>query len=85
MFGVLQILVSTPAARRRVFAMTAAAVLLCACGQKGPLLLPTGAAAQGRASLPDTLTPSATAIIPSNGASAAAIPPTGTASPIRNP
>ncbi len=58
--------------------------LLAACGQKGPLMLPTGAAAAGRASLPDTLSPSgpATAVVPSTAASS--IPPTGTVNPVHN-
>jgi predicted small lipoprotein YifL len=79
MFGVLQILVSRPATRR-VLAIGAIA-LLSACGQKGPLFLPTGEAAAGRASLTETLTPS-TAVAP---ASAASGPPTGTAAPVRLP
>lgn len=79
MFGVLQILVSTPASRR-VLAFGAVA-LLSACGQKGPLFLPTGEAAAGRASLTETLTPS-TAVAP---ASAGSAPRTGTASPVRQP
>ena len=33
------------------------AALLAACGQKGPLYLPTGEAAAARATLPQTLTP----------------------------
>jgi len=63
--------------------VAASAVLLSACGQKGPLLLPSGAAAQGRATLPDTLRPSpSTAVVPATSASS--IPPTGTASPVRD-
>ncbi len=81
MFGVLQILVSTPA-RRRVLACGCVA-LLAACGQKGPLFLPTGEAAAGRASLPETLTPSSTAVVPARAASS--LPPSGTAAPVRNP
>ena len=49
MSGDLQILVSAPAARAALAA--AALALLGACGQKGPLVLPTGEAAAGRASL----------------------------------
>jgi predicted small lipoprotein YifL len=81
MFGVLQILVSA-AARRRLLA-SFALVLLAACGQKGPLYLPKGDAAQGRASLPETLTPSSGAAAPARGASD--VPPTGTAAPVRTP
>lgn len=79
MVGVLQILVS-PFARRVVLALGAAA-LLAACGQKGPLFLPTGEAAAGRATLPQTLSPS-TSVAP---AQAASTPRTGTASPVRQP
>lgn len=78
MFGVLQILVSAPG--RRAFAAMALLALLTACGQKGPLYLPTGEAAAGRFTLPQTLAPS-TATVPAPAASA---PPTGTAAPIHN-
>lgn len=81
MFGVLQILVTAPAVRAALSA--GALVLLGACGQKGPLFLPTGEAAAGRASLPDTLAPSATAAPPGRAASGS--PPSGTAAPVRNP
>ena len=49
---------------------------LAACGQKGPLLLPTGAAAQERATLPQTIAPSSS--LPAPPASGAGF---GTASP----
>jgi predicted small lipoprotein YifL len=81
MFGVFQILVSTPGTRAATAA--AAVALLAACGQKGPLMLPTGEAAEGRASLPQTLSPSTTAVTPARAASS--IPPSGTASPVRQP
>lgn len=90
----LQILVSTPARRRALTgSAVAAAALLAGCGQKGPLFLPTGEAAAGRATLPQTLSPAA-AVAPAAGASApgapntgagAGNPPTGTAAPVRNP
>jgi predicted small lipoprotein YifL len=81
MYGVLQILVSTPA--RRCLAAAAVVALLSACGQKGPLVLPTGEAAAGRLSLPQTLQPSpSTAVAP---AAVASTPRTGTASPVRTP
>jgi predicted small lipoprotein YifL len=80
---VFQILVSAPMRRR--LAAVAALVLAGACGQKGPLTLPSGEAAAGRASLPQTLNlapaPS-TAVVPAQAASS---PPTGTAAPVRNP
>jgi predicted small lipoprotein YifL len=64
----------------------AAGALLAACGQKGPLYLPSGEAAAGRASLPETLAPS-TAVRPAQAASGAGAgtPPSGTAAPVRNP
>jgi predicted small lipoprotein YifL len=64
----------------------AAALLLVACGQRGPLYLPTGPEAANRATLPQTLAPS-TAVVPARASSApgAATPPTGTAAPVRNP
>jgi predicted small lipoprotein YifL len=81
MYGVLQILVS--ASIRRRLAAAAALGLLAACGQKGPLVLPVGEAATGRASLPQTLMPApSTAVVPAQAASS---PPTGTAAPVRNP
>ena len=84
MSGVSQILVSPLA--RRIAAVAGAALLLAACGQKGPLYLPTGEAAAGRASLPETLAPS-TAVRPAQAASGpgAATPPSGIAAPVRNP
>jgi len=56
------------------------AATLSACGQKGPLYLPAGDAAIGRATLPQTLRPG-TAVEPANPAST----PTGTASPVHTP
>jgi predicted small lipoprotein YifL len=53
--------------------------LLVACGQKGPLYLPTGEAATGRATLTETLRPAQSPAAP------ASAPPTGTASPVRTP
>lgn len=76
MSGVFQILVSA----------LVAALLLPGCGQKGPLYLPSGEAASGRASLPQTLAPS-TAVRPAQAASGpgSVTPPSGTAAPVRNP
>lgn len=81
MFGVRQILVSPHA--RRCACAAAALALLTACGQKGPLYMPTEPAAAGRATLPQTLQPApSTAVEPAS----APIPPrTGTAAPVRNP
>jgi predicted small lipoprotein YifL len=81
MYGVLQILVSPYAGR---LALAAAVVaLLGACGQKGPLFLPTEPAAAGRATLPETLSPSTAVSTPQ--APASAPPATGKAAPVRNP
>lgn len=76
MSGDHQILVSPPAGRRLLaLAALAGTCLLAACGQKGPLFLPTGEAAAGRRTLPQTLAP--TAIAPARAASA----PAGTSVP----
>ncbi|MHB1121538.1 MAG: LPS translocon maturation chaperone LptM [Ramlibacter sp.] len=69
MLNVFRILVSAPRLR---LALAAGAVgVLAGCGQKGPLFLPTDAAAAQRATLPQTLTP----------ARAASAPPSGIATP----
>jgi predicted small lipoprotein YifL len=77
MLSAFQILVSARA--RRLVLASIVVTALTACGQKGPLYLPTGAAADSRATLPETLKPAAA---PAGPASA---PPTGTAAPVRNP
>ena len=77
---VLQILEGAP----RALLALGAATLLAACGQKGPLFLPTDAAAAGRATLPESVTetlspaPSGSALVPTPAASA---PPSGIAVP----
>ena len=83
-----RILVSAPRPGRLGFVLAALAtgLLLAGCGQKGDLDLPTGAAAQNRATLPETLDPrsrGAAAVVPATPASAATT--TGTASPVRVP
>ncbi len=70
MSDVSQILVSTP--RLRPVLAAAVVAVLAGCGQKGPLFLPTDAAAAQRATLPQTLSP----------AGAASAPPSGTATPV---
>jgi predicted small lipoprotein YifL len=75
MLRVFQILVSLPL--RRVALAGGVVALLAACGQKGPLFLPTGEAAAGRATLTETL---ARPIVPASPASAPST--TGTATPI---
>ena len=57
---------------------TAALLLLSACGQRGPLFLPSGEAAAGRVSLPQALNPAVTASEPTNTG-------TGTANPAPRP
>ncbi|WP_231402443.1 LPS translocon maturation chaperone LptM [Caenimonas aquaedulcis] len=74
---VLQILV-VPSLRRVVLAAGVVGSL-AACGQRGPLFLPTGAPAENRATLTQILAPS---IAPAPGAPASAPPVTGTASPL---
>ncbi|QJW85904.1 hypothetical protein HK414_22845 [Ramlibacter terrae] len=80
MFGDFQILVS--ASSRRLALAAAVVAALAACGQKGPLFLPTDPAAAGRATLTETLSPSTSVSGPQSAASA---PATGKASPVRNP
>jgi predicted small lipoprotein YifL len=74
MLRVLQILVATLGVRL-VLALSGVAAL-AACGQKGPLFLPTGEAAAGRATLPQTLNPTRPASAPL---------PSGTATPAPRP
>lgn len=74
MLRVYQILVSVLAMRLVLAAGVVAT--LAACGQKGPLFLPTGEAAAARATLPQTVMPAPPASAPNT---------TGTASPIRIP
>ncbi|MDP3760847.1 MAG: lipoprotein [Ramlibacter sp.] len=71
---VYQILVS-PLSRRLVLAAGVVATL-AACGQKGPLFLPSGEASAARATLPQTVMPAPPTSAPAT---------TGTASPIRTP
>jgi hypothetical protein len=81
MFGVHQILVS--ASWRRLSLVAAGVVLLAACGQKGPLFLPKGEAASGRATLGDIISPSTSVTVPLGPASST--PPTGKAVPVTTP
>jgi predicted small lipoprotein YifL len=71
MSRVPQILVATRA--RRLALAVAMGVLLAACGQRGPLYLPAGPSADGRATLMQTFAPAPPASAP---------PATRTASPI---
>ena len=77
MLNVCQILVSAPP--RRLLLKASVVVLLGACGQKGPLFFPNDPAAQGRATLIETIRP-ATSTLPASPASAP--PATGTALPV---
>ncbi len=62
------------------------AVVLAGCGQKGDLFLPTGPAAQNRATLPQTVTPGGPPTAPAPAASRpAGGAGTGTAAPVRTP
>ena len=81
MSGVHQIPAS--ASWRRLSLAAAGVVLLAACGQKGPLFLPKGEAATGRATLGDILSPSTAVAVPAGPASS--VPGTGKASPVREP
>lgn len=63
MFHVSQILVSSLPARLAL--ALAGVVALAACGQRGPLFLPTGEAAANRATLPQTLRPTPPTAAPS--------------------
>ncbi|MDP3619661.1 MAG: lipoprotein, partial [Ramlibacter sp.] len=78
MFHVPQILVS--ARLQRVGLAAVVVAMLAACGQKGPLFLPTGESAQGRPTLPQILNPSGPA-----AAASAPNTPTGTANPVPRP
>jgi predicted small lipoprotein YifL len=69
-------ILGSPHALARVVG-TAALALLAACGQKGPLFLPSGEAAVNRASLPQTLNPMPAASEPNTG--------TGQANPAPRP
>jgi len=71
MLRVFQILVSGLPVR--LVLAVCGATLLAACGQRGPLFLPTGEAAAGRATLPQTLNPARAASAPE---------PSGTATPV---
>ncbi|MCG2591320.1 lipoprotein [Ramlibacter sp. XY19] len=68
---------------RRLALAAAGVVLLSACGQKGPLYMPKGEAASGRATLADILAPSTAVTVPAGPASS--VPGTGKASPVREP
>ncbi|MGH6627300.1 MAG: LPS translocon maturation chaperone LptM [Burkholderiaceae bacterium] len=65
MLNVCQILV-------RVIVLATSAVALGGCGQKGPLVLPSGTAAAGRATLPETLRSGTQASPPTPAAPASA-------------
>ncbi|MFC5500422.1 lipoprotein [Caenimonas terrae] len=80
MLKVCRILVSAPLRRLALAAIVVAP--LVACGQKGPLFIPTDPAAQNRATLTESVRPAA-ATPPASPASAP--PATGTASPLPVP
>ncbi|RYE42740.1 MAG: hypothetical protein EOP24_31355 [Hyphomicrobiales bacterium] len=65
----------------RTIALAASAAALAACGQRGPLFLPTEPAAAQRATLPQTLNPvPSTTQSPTPAASPAAAPASSPAS-----
>ena len=72
-------------ALRTILVSAAALLLLMACGQKGPLFMPTGEAATGRATLTEALQPTTTLKPAQSPAAPASAPPTGTAAPVRTP
>lgn len=77
MLNVSQILVSATTPRLVLGACVVAA--LAGCGQKGPLYLPSDAAAPGRLTLPQTLNPAASLpTVPASGP----VGGSGTADPI---
>ncbi|HTH79989.1 MAG TPA: lipoprotein [Ramlibacter sp.] len=62
----------------RLASILGLAIFLAACGQKGPLYLPTGEAASVRATLPQSLNPVPAASAPTETG-------TGTANPAPRP
>lgn len=62
----------------KLAAILGLAVFLAACGQKGPLYLPTGEAAAARATLPQSVNPVPAASAPTETG-------TGTANPAPRP
>lgn len=58
----------------KLAAILGLAVFLAACGQKGPLYLPTGEAAAARATLPQTLNPVPAASAPTESGAGTANP-----------
>lgn len=87
MLNVPQILV-------RAIALGGSVAVLAGCGQKGPLFLPTGQAAVGRATLPQTLRPRLPGSAPATAAAGTAAPtpasppqaiPSGSGGPFLSP
>lgn len=58
----------------RLASILGLALFLAACGQKGPLYLPTGEAAVGRATLPQSLNPVPPASAPTETGAGSANP-----------
>ena len=61
----------------RAIALASCTAALAACGQRGPLYLPTDAAAKNRATLPQTVTPQ----LPGSAAATPVTPDPATPSP----
>lgn len=74
MLNVRQILVSTRPRAALMVCLVAGAAGLVACGQRGPLYLPTDPAAAGRATLPQLITPDSLRPSPSPSSSSEAAP-----------
>jgi predicted small lipoprotein YifL len=75
-----------PNSLRRAVLAAAVALALTACGQKGPLVLPTGPAAAQRSTLPELLQPDLPLLLrPSNPSASSSTVPTvsPTAAPLR--
>ena len=80
MMNVSRILVVAPG--RKLVLAAGVAALLCGCGQKGDLFIPTGPAAEGRLTLPQVLTPAVPGTAPSLVPAPKAMDETGTAKPV---
>ncbi|MEZ2295839.1 lipoprotein [Variovorax sp. RCC_210] len=81
MLNVRQILVSTRPRAALMVCLVAGAAGLVACGQRGPLYLPTDPAAAGRATLPQLITPDSLRPSPSSSSDAAPAPAAAASAP----
>jgi len=81
MLNVRQILVSTRARAALMVCLAVGTAGLVACGQRGPLYLPTDPAAAGRATLPELLTPDSLRSSSSSSSQAAPAPAAAASAP----